>query len=172
MNCEDCTGDFIWNSKDAKNCIQVYDSEHVRSLCHASGKDCVRITSADNQERCYEVGLCSDYPNPMYGNKFCVNIYGKSSNLEYCDYCCACDDCFGCVGLNKKRFCILNKQYTQDEYYRHVGRLKEHMRATGEYGKFFPAQCSPFGYNETYAQDFFPLKKDEAIARGFRWRDA
>ena len=39
------------------------------------------------------------------------------------------------------------------------------------YGEFFPPEFSPFAYNETIAQDFFPLTKDEAVHRGYIWRD-
>ena len=30
---------------------------------------------------------------------------------------------------------------------------------------------SPFGYNETPAQEQFPLSKDEALEKGFKWED-
>ena len=31
------------------------------------------------------------------------------------------------------------------------------MMITGEWGEFFPSSLSPFGYNETVAQEYFPL---------------
>jgi len=39
------------------------------------------------------------------------------------------------------------------------------------YGEFFPPELSPFAYNETIAQEYFPLTKEEAEAQGYRWRD-
>jgi len=45
------------------------------------------------------------------------------------------------------------------------------MKNTGEYGEFFPSSMSNFGYNETIAQEYFPLTKEEAITRGFQWWD-
>ena len=30
-------------------------------------------------------------------------------------------------------------------------------------------ELSPFGYNETVAQEYFPLSKDEAVSTGFIW---
>ncbi|MBI4231795.1 hypothetical protein HY605_01070 [Candidatus Peregrinibacteria bacterium] len=30
---------------------------------------------------------------------------------------------------------------------------------------------SPFGYNQTVAQEYFPLTKQEALERGFHWKD-
>ena len=45
------------------------------------------------------------------------------------------------------------------------------MRSTGEWGEYFPSAISCFGYNETAASDSFPLKKEEAIGRGYKWHD-
>ena len=43
--------------------------------------------------------------------------------------------------------------------------------ADGEWGEFFPASLSPFGYNETVAQEYYPLSRSEAISQGFNWSD-
>ena len=43
------------------------------------------------------------------------------------------------------------------------------MKKGGEYGEFFPASMSNFGYNETIAQEYFPLSKEEAIKKGYKW---
>ena len=45
------------------------------------------------------------------------------------------------------------------------------MKKTGEYGQFFPAELSPFAYNETLAQDYFPLSPETAAQKGFLWRE-
>ena len=45
------------------------------------------------------------------------------------------------------------------------------MKETGEWGQFFPIAMSPFSYNESMAQDYFPLTKEETSQRGYRWRD-
>jgi len=37
------------------------------------------------------------------------------------------------------------------------------MMKTGEWGEFFPASLSPFGYNETVAQEYFPLSREEVL---------
>ena len=49
-------------------------------------------------------------------------------------------------------------------------RIIEHMGT--DYGEFFPPNLSPFAYNETIAQEYFPLTKDEAIKKGYRWKDS
>ena len=40
-----------------------------------------------------------------------------------------------------------------------------------KYGEFFPLELSPFGYNATTAQEFFPLAKEEIIKRGYKWKE-
>jgi len=87
---------------------------------------------------------------------------------------------FGCVGLRNKQYCILNKQYAKEEYEELVPKIIAHMNEmpctdkqvrTYKYGEFFPAELSPFAYNETVAQEYFPLTKEEALEQGYAWKD-
>jgi hypothetical protein len=52
---------------------------------------------------------------------------------HYCDLCFNCENCFGCVGLRKKEYCILNKQYTKDEYEKAVPKIIARMIDDGEW---------------------------------------
>ena len=45
------------------------------------------------------------------------------------------------------------------------------MKNTGEWGEFFPSTLSHFAYNETFAQQYYPLIKEEAESRGFQWQE-
>ena len=81
-----------------------------------------------NSERCINV---------KFSDK-CID----SQNLEYCLQCINCEDCFGCIGLNRKRFCIFNTQYTEEEYWPLVDRIKCLMLERGEYGEFLPAKMA------------------------------
>src|SRR6185503_18175591 len=40
-----------------------------------------------------------------------------------------------------------------------------------KYGEFFPSELSTFCYNETVAQDYFPMNKKQALDMGYKWRD-
>jgi hypothetical protein len=40
-----------------------------------------------------------------------------------------------------------------------------------EWGEFFPVELSPHGYNETVAQDYYPLTQSEVLQKGWGWRD-
>lgn len=100
---------------------------------------------------------------------FCMNTWHTNADLMFCDLCLGCQNCFGCVSLRKKKFCIFNKQYSEQEYFEIVGKILEHMQSTGEWGEFMPAGMSPFAYNETMAQTYFPLTKEVAEQNGWRW---
>ena len=89
----------------------------------------------------------------------------------YSDLCFHCQDIFGCVGLKRQKYCILNKPYSAEEFAKLRDAIVEHMKQTGEWGQFFPAELSPFAYNESVAQERFPLPRAEAEALGFRWRE-
>ncbi|KKQ20431.1 MAG: hypothetical protein US35_C0039G0003 [Parcubacteria group bacterium GW2011_GWA2_37_10] len=74
----------------------------------------------------------------------------------------------------------MNKQYTKEEYEKLISKIIESMNdlsyidKKGEvyrYGEFFPSELSPFCYNETVAQEYFPLNKEEATKRGYQWKD-
>jgi hypothetical protein len=45
------------------------------------------------------------------------------------------------------------------------------MKETGEWGAYFPPELSTFCYNDTQAQEYFPLSRKDALKRGYRWRD-
>ncbi|MES3031949.1 MAG: hypothetical protein V4699_01755 [Patescibacteria group bacterium] len=104
----------------------------------------------------------------------------NNQNAFYNEECHECKDIFGCEGLRKKKYCILNKQYTKEEYEKLLPKIIKHMGdmpyidAKGiiyKYGEFFPSELSPFAYNETIAQEYFSLSKAEAMKQGYHWQD-
>ena len=114
-----------------------------------------------------------------FRNLFTSVVY-SSNEIEYCFNCYGCSNLFGCIGLRSKHYCILNKQYSKEEYEKLIPKIKQQMMNMPyvdkkgniyKYGEFFPAELSPFCYNETQAQDYFPLTKEEVLKRGYRWRD-
>jgi len=78
------------------------------------------------------------------------------------------------------KFCIFNKQYKEKEYFEMIEKIKKHMNDVPymdkngrifKYGEFFPYDLSPFGYNETTANDYFPISKSEALEKGYPWKE-
>lgn len=65
----------------------------------------------------------------------------------------------------------MNKSYSAHEYEELCGKIIEHMQSTGEWGEYFPIEASPFGYNETVAQEYFPLTQEDVQEKGWSWYD-
>lgn len=53
-----------------------------------------------------------------------------------------------------------------------MSKIIEHMQETGEWGEFFPPHLSPFCYNESVADEYFPLSRGEAESYGWKWQGA
>jgi hypothetical protein len=169
-NCQSCTGDYLINSKKCYEGFDVSDSEDCKFVQYSvnGNKDVYDASHSGGSEVSYE---CMS----LVSGKSCIGcniIWWDISDLAYCDLCFNnSSNLFGCIGLRHKKYCVLNKQYSEEEYYKLVPRIIEHMRKTGEWGEFFPGSISPFGYNETLADIYFPLKKKEAVSIGFKWSD-
>lgn len=102
----------------------------------------------------------------------CVSCFPGINYVYYSLFCRNSDYLFGCVSMKKNQYCILNKQYSMEEYEALMPKIIEHMKTTGEWGEFFPPQMSFIGYNESVAQAYFPLTKEQALAKGFPWNDS
>lgn len=72
------------------------------------------------------------------------------------------------MGLRNKQYCILNKQYSKEEYETLVPQIIEKMITDGERGESFDPRIAPFGYNESLADEHFPRDKETALAEGYR----
>lgn len=152
---EHVSGNYINESHQAYHCFDVKKLDNCSYAAQVIDlKDCYDINYTEENELCYE--YWGNYRNTRC--LFSSTSYG-CSNMQYSTCCESSHDLFGCTGLRKAEFCILNKQYTEQEYKMMMAKLIEHMKQTGEYGEFFPMYYSPFAYNETVAQEYFPLKK-------------
>lgn len=170
---ENVSGSHVFNSKntfesffadrceDSAYCAQVVDL-----------KDCYDNNYTEENELCYEY-LGMYRTSRTFFSLFCRN----TSEVFYSDYLVNCQNVFGCTNLRDKQYCILNKQYSKEEYEKLLPRVIQHMKTPAtvgqpaEWGEFFPVNLSPFPYNDTVAQEYFPLSKDEVNKNGWLWRD-
>jgi len=162
-------GNFIFNSKDNKNIYETGDSENSKFVfCALKIRDCYDSyhIGGNSVDMTYEVHALSGSSNVKFSHLSYDNTF-----VEYCDSVHNSNNLFGCVGLKKANYCILNKQYTKEEYTELKEKIIEHMKKTIEYGEFFPALLSPFGYNETQGQVYMPMNKEDALKKGFKWQD-
>lgn len=177
------SGDYIYNSKNVRDSYMVRESEDSK-YCHTlklspGAKQCYDYDLfAWNAELIYE---CNNVGYNASNVKFSVLTYVDASDIEYSLSCVSSvRNLFGCVGVQKKQYCILNKQYTKEEYEALVPRIKKHMDempyadAKGReyrYGEFIPAEFSPYAYNESLVQEYAPLNREDAEEKGFLWRE-
>ena len=168
INCENVTGDYLYNCKNVFDSYDAKNCENCRYMATAESffDSCDINFSPAKSELCYN---CISIDG--YRLRNCHNALKQSAYLDYCEDCYSSRHCFGCVGLRNKQYCILNKQYSKKEYEELRPKIIEHMKSTGEWGEFFPAELTPFAYNETMAHEYFPLSKEEAMAFGYRWKE-
>lgn len=169
MNCENSSGDYLQNCKNAEecyDCFEVQDSKYLIECVNV--KDSMDLSFHDKEiELCYE--LCSGGER-NYLTKFSF-VTCDSPQSEYLYSCFFLTNCFGCDGFHSRnQYMIFNKQYTAEEYTVLRKQIIEHMKKTGEYGEFFPSSISPYAYNESIAQDYFPLTQEMATTYSMPWK--
>jgi len=168
IKAQNSTGDYLENVEYARmafNCRHIKDTAYTQDDWNT--EDCRDCTEIINGELSYEIqGV--DTPHRTIVVRSCFDNIVDSC---YCDMCFGVRNCFGCFGLKQKEYCILNKQYSKEEYLQLKKQIIEYMEKTGEWGEYFPANVSPFAYNESMAQDYFPLTRQEAIDKGYSWYD-
>lgn len=167
-NNENVTGNYInhcrnvFRCQNMNHCEECYDSMFMEHT-----KDSISI---------YRWGLdsellynCASVGFSVQQIAFSTSITESCTNVYYSEFLNNCRDCFLCNGLEKKRYCILNKQYTKEEYEELVPKIIERMREDGQWGWFFPVNDSPFAYNESVANIYFPLTQEQIERQGWRY---
>jgi hypothetical protein len=173
----DVSGNWLEQCKNVKegfNCEKTEDGKYLFGI--TDGKDVMDFTYwGQFSELIYE---CSSIGRQCAQVFFSNECWDQLIRSQYCVNCHSSSDLFGCVGLRKKQYCILNKQYTKEEYEELVPKIIEHMNnmpykdSLGRefcYGSTFPTDMYGFAYNETIAQELFPITKEEALKSGYRW---
>lgn len=166
QNCEDCTGDHLFHCRDVQESYVCTNCEHAKWLERSDGpKNCYDLVQAGAPQWCYECITVDD----AHQNAFCLYC-NQSHNVLYSDNCISCDELLGCISLRRKKHCILNREYSKEEYEALAGSIIESMIEQEEFGEFFPVALSPYGYNETNAQEFFPQTETDVLSKEWHWR--
>jgi len=179
LRSENVTGDNIEGSANCHSCFDIVGDV----------RDCKFVLNALQLEQTYDGYGIGGHAELLYevfdsgvtgaNQRFGIAIYA-SNDIQYSYNCHSSSHLFACVGLRNKQYCILNKQYTKEEYEALVPKIIQHMNdmpytdkkgRVYKYGEFFPPELSPFAYNETIAQEYFPLTKEEAEKQGYKWKD-
>ncbi|TSC75331.1 MAG: hypothetical protein G01um101433_905 [Parcubacteria group bacterium Gr01-1014_33] len=184
------TGEYIFHSKNVRQSHQVLNAEDCK-FCHflwmANTKDAYDFTMwGGDASMIYE---CMEAGGGLSRAKFCFECWCPAHDVQYCmELSEANSNLFGCYALRNKSYCILNKQYSKEEYGSLIPKIIQQMnempyisesrdqnleirKIEYKYGEFFPNELSPFAYNETIAQEYFPLTKETAHAKRYQWRE-
>ncbi len=178
IQAKNCTGDNIWNSDNCKQAFNIFKSQNCKFVNDIDSdlKDSMDLSNAAEGELMYEGTSVSGH------NLFFSILVGSSLDILYSLHCLQNNkNLFACVALRNKNYCILNKQYTKEQYEELISKIIKHMSKVPyvdskgrvyKYGEFFPPELSPFCYNESIVQGYFPLTREEAIKQGYKWKDA
>ena len=172
-----CTGDNIWNCENCRQSFNVFRSQNCKRVNDVDSdvKDSVDLSNAAEGELMYEGTSAS-------GSNVRFSVWVTSVvDVQYSSLCVKNNShLFGCIALRDKSNCILNKQYSEEEYQAMIPKIIEHMNAMPyvdkkgrvyRYGEFFPIELSTFPYNDSKSYEFNPLTKEQIMAEGYGWRD-
>ena len=162
------TGNYLTDCDKCFNVFTYENSQNCRNqLRGMNNRDCIDqmgifgVTENSGSNSC-----CNDSYNIKHSSWSCARY------SEYLDICYDVEYCFGCVGLRKKKYCILNKQYTKEEYEKLKSEIISDMEKIREYGKFLPYSMGVCDYNLSTAIIYFPeVKKEEILEKGGYWSE-
>ena len=170
-------GDYLYNGTELKNCFFVGNAQnmkHCQSVIYPPNRDGMDVTSSEGTELAYETFCSGLGVQRTLGVVECGNVSDSAYSLN----CRNVTNIFGCVAVRNKSYCILNRQYSKEEYFALRDKIIQHMNdmpyvdALGRvyrYGEFFPPELSSYGYHESQAFEYFVLSEKEAREKGYRW---
>lgn len=175
------TGEYVYESKNSADMYIASGAEDCRycqMLSVVPTRDSYDYTGwGDTAELMYEAMGGGGKVGRV---KFSAYCFPDSLSLEYCIWVSSAKNCFGCINLKRKHYCILNKEYSKEEYEKLREQIIADMKANPwtdpqgriwTYGEYMPLHISVFGYNESTVSRFIPKTREQALAEGFSWYD-
>ena len=119
QNCD--YGDYIYSSKNCYFCFDVFGSQDCGYLYDTvQCRNCYEMAYSYDCELSYE---CVDSAH-LYNCNF-ITYSDYCNNSEHLFNCDHLKDCFGCVGIDNTQYCILNRQFKKEEYFKKVKEIKD-----------------------------------------------
>jgi hypothetical protein len=133
-NAENSFGNYMVNSKNSYYTFKTHDLEDSMYMYDTQkDKDCMDCCVVNQSELTYDSIENSQVYNCNFSYWCAYNV-----DCEYMMYSFSCKNCFGCFNLKNKQYCILNKEYSKEEYERLVTEIKQNLREKGQYMNFLP----------------------------------
>ena len=113
-------GDFLLECKNVKNSFEAMSTEDSKNIFSAR--------NAHSSNGLIGFGFKSELLLECVAIGYSSRIIGSHSSTNCQDILYSfslknCHNCIGCDGIKNSSYCILNKQYTKEEY----EKLKEHI---------------------------------------------
>ncbi|MBP9716064.1 MAG: hypothetical protein KBD48_02660 [Candidatus Pacebacteria bacterium] len=166
---QDCIGDYISESKNVHYSFEIINGEDSKwNFSSREMKDCYGTVGYGIKSELLLECTSTGYVSRGIGCWACE----IGSDLEYSISCFPNNkNLIGCDSLKNSQYCILNKQYSKDEYEKIRDHIINELKEKNLYGLMMPPDLAPFAYNETIAQDNMPMSRVDALSLGFRWED-
>jgi hypothetical protein len=174
-------GEYVFLSKNSKESYILNYAENCKwcqFITVPTAKDCYDYSGwGNNASRIYESVTVGENADSVY---FSTDCWPDALNLQYCYWTITGKNCLGCVNLKRKKYCILNKEYSKEAFEKLQEKIIEDMKinpyidSIGRkyfYGEFFPPEFSRFSYNKSNAMRFFQKTKEQVIKEGYGWEN-
>jgi len=162
LNTQNCSGNYITNCKNCNGVFFLEDSEDCSYVFRCpSTKNCQDMVGLYRGELSYQITQSTDLNRVSFGI-FSVDCHDSM----YIDQCFNSSNLFGCVGLKRKEYCILNKQYSKEDYAKLVGKLIKNMQTNGEWGKFFQYRFAYNGFNLSLGSFYYDETEKSISEKG------
>lgn len=166
QNCEDSVGNNLFNCKQVLG-YSAFNAEYSKFIDRSDGpKNCYDMINTGGPEWCYD----SVTPDDSYLVLFSVFCW-KSKHTLYSDNCHSSEHLLGCVSMRRNQYCILNRQYSKQDYEKLAPVVIASLRQEQAWGEHLPVALSPFAYNESAAFEYYPLTREQVMQKGWRWSD-
>jgi len=162
------SGEYIVESKNCQNCFEAITCEDSRNLfSNKYTNGCYDLIGHGRKSELLLEGVAVGTSQRVIGSWWTIT----SHDIFYSFGMRSCEECFGCDSLRNAKYCILNKQYSEQDYNKIKEAIIAELKEKNLFGLYFPPKIAPFAYNETVGQDNFPLTKEETTKLGYKWQD-
>lgn len=175
----------IWKNINSTNTkwSSFFNSENIEDWYFwynvKNWKNCILVWWIDWNENMYDVftwwaPVAKDFYWIMWANW--ENLYNSmnitaSNSIYYSQLLTDCSFCLWCIWLKNKSYCILNKQYSKEEWEMLADKIFSQMDKDWILWDFFPWILNPFYFNDTMAWILGNFTKQEVEKDWYLWRE-
>lgn len=156
INAQNCIGDLIDNSKNVLESFEVHNAEDIRGVINANGcKDVMWwYVVVDGSQKIHEgIGLAANFSAATVWNSRTDN-----RDVYFSNFIMNVKNMLGTISCRNKEYCILNKEYSKTEREKHAMQIVKELQEQKKRWEFFDPEFSPFPYNDTVADEYYPIK--------------